>query len=94
MILSDDRFRKCMNHPAALRQRMLERGMHSAETDQASDDFEMISALHRMSETDRWAALQLLPDEDVARVVALIPHWREVQEMSDDEIERLYGRDE
>jgi hypothetical protein len=66
MIFSDDRKRKCANPPAMLRQRMLERSMDSEpETDQASDH-DILLALHRMNESDRRAALQLLPTPNVS----------------------------
>jgi hypothetical protein len=92
MIFNDERFRKCSNHPAALRQRMIERGTGiEPENDQASDDYDILTALHRMSDDDdRWAAMQLLPDADCERVVALIPVWQALQELPDSEIERLF----
>jgi hypothetical protein len=49
-----------------LRQQMLERSMDSEpETDQASDH-DILLALHRMNESDRRAALQLLPTPNVS----------------------------
>jgi hypothetical protein len=91
MIFNDERFRKCLNHPAALRQRMLERGMGiEPENDQASDDYDTISALYCMDDVNRRAALEMLPDADCERVVALIPVWQALQELPDSEVTRLF----
>ena len=51
--------------PMELRQRMLE----FDDTDDSSmSDAEIMAALERMSDDDRWTALQLLPDDDVRRL--------------------------
>jgi hypothetical protein len=46
--------------PAQLRQRMIERD--------SEHDADILTALYRMDDEDRWQALQLLSDEDVTRL--------------------------
>jgi hypothetical protein len=75
------------NAPDVLRRRMVERG--ESETDQTSDEYEIISALARVSETDRWAALRMLPDDQISRMADLIPLWQALEEMSPADIEQL-----
>jgi phage head maturation protease len=76
------------------RQRMMERSLkhYIDESDaEISDDYDILTALHRMNDDDRMAAFQLLPDSDCERLVGLIPYWRAMYEMSDDEVMQWFG---
>jgi hypothetical protein len=80
--------------PAQLRQRMLDRDEPEAEASVTSD-FDLLSALHEMDDADRMVAMQLIPDDDVRRIVGLIPVFLELQGMPREELVRLLdGGDE
>src|ERR1700692_233170 len=75
--------------PGQQRERMLQRSMDEPETDAAYD---IATALYRMDDADRRAALELLTDTECRAVSELMdnPLWLALTKMPDEDIVQLF----